>query len=444
MIKPRRLGESASRTSPDEQLPQEVAEIPIGVRRVASWSWRLIVVAAALALVVWGISKITTIVIPLIIAVLLAGLLTPLVKILTRYTFLGRGTSSGVVLVGLILVVIGMFTLAGRSLVTQFGDISDKAVGGFQQLMDWATTTFDFQPKLLSQATDEIVDKIQENADTLVNGAVTTASSTASVVGNFATGLVIALFALFFMLSSGPTIWRWCVGLLPPQARVPAHEGFRRGWRALSAYMRTQILVAAVDATGISIGLVCLGLGRYAVPIWLIVFLFSFVPIIGAILSGAIAVLIVLVMNGWIAAIIMLAVVLGVQQIESNVLQPFLMGKAVQLHPLAVFLGVAAGTILANIPGALFAIPLMAFANATMLYLTGRDPAPELGKDEAVDAALMAPPQPHSHHHQDKKSRTQARTSGTDQEPSGKDPEAPGTADGSRAGRDEGTAASGH
>jgi predicted PurR-regulated permease PerM len=443
MIKPRRLGESASRTSPDEQLPQEVAEIPIGVRRVASWSWRLIVVAAALALVVWGISKITTIVIPLIIAVLLAGLLTPLVKILTRYTFLGRGTSSGVVLVGLILVVIGMFTLAGRSLVTQFGDISDKAVGGFQQLMDWATTTFDFQPKLLSQATDEIVDKIQDNADTLVNGAVNTASSTASVVGNFATGLVIALFALFFMLSSGPTIWRWCVGLLPPQARVPAHEGFRRGWRALSAYMRTQILVAAVDATGISIGLVCLGLGRYAVPIWLIVFLFSFVPIIGAILSGAIAVLIVLVMNGWIAAIIMLAVVLGVQQIESNVLQPFLMGKAVQLHPLAVFLGVAAGTIIANIPGALFAIPLMAFVNATMLYLTGRDPAPELGADEAVDAALMAPPQPHSPHHQDKKSRTQARTSGTDQEPSGKDPEAPGTGS-ARVGRDEGTAASGH
>jgi predicted PurR-regulated permease PerM len=417
MIKPRRLGESGSPASADAQLPQEVAEIPIGVRRLAAWSWRLIVVAAAAALLVLGITKVTTIVIPLIIAVLLASLLTPLVKVLTRYTFLGRGAASGVVLVGLILVVVGMFTLAGRQLVAQFGDISQKAVGGFQQLVNWATATFNFKGDLLDRAVDEIGEKVQDNADTLVNGAVTTASSTASVVGSIGTGIVIALFALFFMLSGGPTIWRWIAGLLPPAARVPAHEGIRRGWRALSAYMRTQILVAAVDATGVAIGLVCLGLGRYAVPIWLIVFLFSFVPIIGAIISGAIAVLIVLVLNGWVAAIIMLAVVLGVQQLEGNVLQPFLMGKAVELHPLAVFLGVTTGTVIAGIPGALFAIPLMAFVNATMLYLTGRDPAPELGTDDAVDAELTAPPHPHFPA-QKKPKHTKADREGASQEAS--------------------------
>ena len=126
-----------------------------------------------------------------------------------------------------------------------------------------------------------------------------------------------------------------------------------------------------------------LGLGSYAVPIWLLVFLFSFIPLVGAIAAGAIAVLIVLVLNGWIGALIMLAIVLAVQQLEGNVLQPFLMGKAVELHPLAVFLGVAAGAVLAGIPGALFAIPLIAFVNATLLYIVGRDPAPDLGEDRA-------------------------------------------------------------
>lgn len=206
------------------------------------------------------------------------------------------------------------------------------------------------------------------------------------MLGNVATGIVICLFTLFFLLSSGTAIWRWVVGLLPPDARIPTHEAFRRGWKALSAYVRTQILVAAVDAVGIALGMVVLGLGSYAVPIWLLVFLFSFIPLVGAIASGAIAVLLVLVLNNWVSALIMLGIVLAVQQIEGNVLQPFLMGKAVEMHPLAVFLGVAAGAMLAGIPGALFAIPLIAFVNATMLYVVGRDPSPELGLDAGAEA----------------------------------------------------------
>src|SRR5699024_1738853 len=115
----------------------------------------------------------------------------------------------------------------------------------------------------------------------------------------------------------------------------------------------------------------------------LLVFLFSFVPLVGAIVSGAIAVLLVLVLNSWIGAIIMLAIVLVVQQAESNILQPFLMGKAGELHPLAVLLGVAAGGMVANIAGALYAITLVACVDATLLCLVGRDPAPDLGEDRA-------------------------------------------------------------
>lgn len=361
-------------------LAPEVDEIPIGVRRAAAWSWRLIIVVAASALIIWGLLQITTIVIPVVIAILLAALLTPVVKVLTRYTFLGRGAASGVALLGLLLVISGMFTLAGRQLVAQFADIQEKAVTGFQGLLDWATSTFQIDTPMINSAIDEGLQQLEQYSGQLVSGAV----STAAVLGNVATGIVVALFTLFFLLSNGGGIWRWVVGLLPPAARVPTHEAFRRGWKALSAYIRTQILVAAVDAFGIAIGMIALGLGSYAVPIWLIVFLFSFVPLVGAIVSGAIAVLLVLVLNNWIGALIMLAIVLVVQQLESNILQPFLMGKAVELHPLAVFLGVAAGALVAGIAGALFAIPALAFVNATLLYVVGRDPSPDLGHDNAA------------------------------------------------------------
>lgn len=358
-------------------LAPEVEEIPLGVRRAAAWSWRLIVVVAASALIIWGLLQITTIVIPVFIAILLASLLTPVVKVLTRYTFLGRGAASGIALLGLLLLVSGMFTLAGRQLFAQFADIQDKAVTGFQGLLDWATSTFQIDTPMINAAIDEGLEQLQQYSGQLVSGAL----STAAVLGNVVTGILICLFTLFFLLAGGAGIWRWVVGLLPPAARVPTHEAFRRGWKALSAYMRTQILVAAVDAFGIAIGMVALGLGSYAVPIWLLVFLFSFIPLVGAIASGAIAVLLVLVLNNWIGAVIMLVIVLAVQQIEGNVLQPFLMGKAVELHPLAVFLGVASGAMVAGIPGALFAIPLLAFVNATLLYVVGRDPSPDLGED---------------------------------------------------------------
>ncbi|MGP9538910.1 AI-2E family transporter [Brachybacterium sp. AOP43-C2-M15] len=367
-------------------LAPEVEEIPLGIRRAAAWSWRLIVVVAASALIIWGLLEITTLVIPVLIAVLLASLLTPIVKLLTRYTFLGRGAASGIALLGLLLVISGMFTLAGRQLLAQFADIQDKAVTGFQSLTQWATSTFQIDAPMIDAAIDEGLTQLQANSDQLVTGAL----GTAAVFGNVVTGIVICLFTLFFLLSGGAGIWRWVVGLLPPAARVPTHEAFRRGWKALSAYMRTQILVAAVDATGISIGMIALSLGQYAVPIWLLVFLFSFIPLVGAIISGAIAVLLVLVLNSWIAAIIMLVIVLAVQQIEGNVLQPFLMGKAVELHPLAVFLGVAAGAMIAGIPGALFSIPLLAFLNATLLYVVGRDPSPDLGLDKAGAAHFAA------------------------------------------------------
>lgn len=385
MLKPRTL-----RPAEPPRAPAEVQEIPLGIRRLGAWSWRLLVIAAAAALIIWALLQVPTLVVSLFIAVLLASLLHPVVDLLTKYTFLGRLASAGIALIGLLVVIAGMLTLAGRQLFTQAEEIYTTAFTGVQNLLDWATTTFNIESDFLTRLQSEVMTRIEQNMDALVSGAL----STVSVVSTFLTGAVIMLFTLFFLLANGATIWRWVVGLFPPAARVPLHESCRRGWKALSAYMRTQILVAAVDATGIAIGMIALQVGAYAVPIWLIVFLFSFVPLIGAVLSGALAVLLVLVMKGWVWALIMVGVVVLVQQIEGNVLQPVLMGKAVELHPLAVFLGVSAGAMVAGIAGALFAIPLIAFVNATLLYITGRDPSPELGTDLYAKEQYLAPPRP--------------------------------------------------
>lgn len=376
---------------------QEVREIPLAIRRAGAWSWRLLVLIGLIVVLAWGFGQIPVLVISVLVAILLAAMLNPLVNTLTNHTFLPRAASAGVALIGLIIVVVGMFVLAGRQLMASWDSIAEAAVKGFNQLWDYATTTLNLDNAAVSQAQRELLDKLQANTGAVVNGALTTAGTLA----NATTGVIMALFTLFFLLSGGAGIWRWIVGLLPSSARSTTHEAFRRGWKALSAYIRTQILVAGVDATGIALGLVGIdvfqnmtgstsaSLSSYAVPIWLIVFLFSFIPLVGAIISGAIACLLALVLSGFGPALVMLVVTLAVNQLESNVLQPLIMGKAVQLHPLAVFLGVAAGATVWGVPGALFAIPVMAFLNAMYLYLTGRDQTPELGVDE-VAAAYFA------------------------------------------------------
>lgn len=354
--------------------------MPVDVRRAAAWAWRIIAIVIAAWLVWKVIAPVLTIFIPVLIAVLLAAMLMPVVELLVRRTFLGRGAASAIALIGLLAVVAGMFVLAGRQLITTWPDIQERSVQGFLTIYEWAQTTFSIDAPMIDTAINEATARVQQNADELVSGAL----STAAVFGNILTGVFISLFSLFFLLAGGPSIWRWGVGLLPAPARIVTHESFRRGWKALSAYVRTQIIVAAVDAIGIALGMVGVGLGSYAVPIWLLVFLFSFIPLVGAIASGIVAVLLALVLKSWIAAAIMVGIVVLVQQLEGNVLQPILMGKAVEIHPLGVFLGVAVGAAIGGIPGALFSIPLLAFVNATVLYMTARDPSPEMGLDLAA------------------------------------------------------------
>ena len=165
--------------------------------------------------------------------------------------------------------------------------------------------------------------------------------------------------------------------LLPAPARVPVHESAIRGWATFGSYVRTQIQVAAIDAIGIALGAFFLGV-PLAIPIGVITFFAAFVPILGALTSGVIAVLVAAVNGGLTKAIIMLVIILVVQQVESNILQPFMMSNAVSLHPVAVMLVITAGSAIAGIAGAVFSVPIAAFINATVMYLHGYDPMPEL------------------------------------------------------------------
>lgn len=365
--------------------------VPPAIRAAASWSWRMLLIGAFIAAALWLISLLKTIVIPVAVALLLTIMLTPVRRLLNERLRLPRGLSAGLTLIGLVVVVAGLITLAGQSIANGFADLRTQAISGFNELWTQVSATFGLENELQSYSQD-LLDQLEAQQSAIVSGVFGAAATAGSVL----VGALIALFCTFFFLHDPRRIWSWLVGLLPMSARERVNQAGRRGAVTLAAYTRTQILVAAVDAVGIGIGAVFF-VPSLALPISILVFVGSFVPVVGAIVTGAIAVVVVLVSNGWVAALIMLGVVLLVQQIESHALQPFLMGQAVSLHPVAVILAVAAGSYAAGIVGALFAVPLAAVLNTVILYLNGHDKFPELGDEDALPIrwrAADAPPIP--------------------------------------------------
>ena len=320
------------------------------------------------------------IVVPVAVAVLLSVLLTPVVRWLHTRAHLPRGLAVALTVVGLLLAIGGLLTAAGASIAGGITDLWAQARAGFVQ----ALTGLAEGPLHLSTADLQgYLDKLQSGLGGFGSELLSGAVKASTTVGHVAAGTLIAIFCLIFFLLDGRGVWTWVVGLLPQGVRARTHQAGRRGWVSLEAYVRTQILVAAVDAVGIGGGAALLGV-PLALPLGVLVFLGSFVPIVGALLTGTVAVLVALVSHGLWSAVWMLVIVLAVQQVEGHVLQPFLMGHAVSLHPVAVLLSVAAGSLLAGIVGALFAVPIAATVNTVVLYLHGHDKFPELGTDDVL------------------------------------------------------------
>lgn len=343
-------------------------DMPYAVRLAASWAWRFLIIVAALGVLVWALSKVSLLVIPVLVAALLSGLLSPVVNALNRKLAVPRGLAVGITLIGFLVLVIAGLSLAGQRLSAGFTALWSQALYGIEQVQDWL---FNGPLKLtnddLQGVLDDALAQLRGNATNILSEAI----SWTSFIGQFLTGTLLALFVLIFLLLDGRKIGLFLVNLLPRRARPAMDGALTRGWASLVSYVRVQMLVAFIDAIGIGFGAFILGV-PLAMPLGVLVFIGSFIPVVGALITGALAVLLALVANGWVNALIMLAVVLLVQQAESNVLQPLIMGKAVSLHPLAVVLAVAGGTMLAGIPGALFAVPLLAVLNAVVKYLSGR------------------------------------------------------------------------
>ncbi len=360
-------GEGHQTAQPDhEQVVDAAVELPLGVRVAAAWSWRLILIGVAVAAFVWLITKVAIIVIPVVIALLLSALLYPIVHFFERRSW-PRGLGVLTAMVAFFIAVTALVWLIVSQLRSGFGDVARKSAQAWQDILTWGESAFGLSADDVNSFFEQIMKTINDHQGQIWSGALSVTISAGQIVA----GTLLTLFSLIFLLIDGKRIWYWVLGFFPQRAHAPADAAGKNGWVSVGQYVRVQVLVAFIDAVGIGLGAVILGV-PLPIPIAILVFLGSFIPFLGAISTGALAVFIALVYNGPLNALIMLGVVILVNQIEGHVLQPLVMGSAVKVHPLGVVLAVSAGALLAGVPGALFAVPLTAAASAIVNTLVER------------------------------------------------------------------------
>ncbi|MDO5736730.1 MAG: AI-2E family transporter [Propionibacteriaceae bacterium] len=354
---------------------QVVGAVALLIVAVYAAGWVLIQVGA----------MVSQVLIPIVVGVLLAALLMPTQLLFNHKLRLPRYVSAAVTVVGVVAIIGGIVYFAGRSIGKGIGDV----VASLQEVLDqaekWlATGPLGIDHEQLKGLFSQGREWLSANTSTLSSGALNATSS----VGTVLVGVFLALIVALFILAEGDRLFSFMIMVFPDPTRTKVRETIRRSWVTLGSWARTQVVVSAVDAVGIGIGAAILGL-PFVIPMIVITFLLCFIPLFGAFLSGAMFVLVALLFKGSIAALIMIGVVIAVQQLESNVLQPLLMGKAVNLHPLVVLLGVTTGTYLLGLTGALLTVPILAAVNAGYKYWVGRDPFPGLS---AGGSALAGSP----------------------------------------------------
>lgn len=347
--------------------------VPDGLHVAAAWGWRVIVVAVLVALVSYVLAYISEVTVPLLVAVLLTALLLPVTNRLHDWG-VNRGLATAITVLGGLGVIAGVLYLIVSSIVSQASTLGTNVTTGFNRLADWlqngplhvSATYFD---------ADQWVTRITDWVTTSQATITSYAASIGSSVGHFLAGFALALFALFYFLHNGREIFEFVMRFFPRRSRRRVDSAAQNGWHSLSSYVRATILVALADGVGVLIAALAIGVPA-APALATLVFIGAFVPIVGGFVSGFVAVAVALVALGWVQALIMLGAIIAVVEIEGHLLQPFLMGRAVKLHPLAVLLAIAIGIILGGIVGALFAVPLLAFAKTFVQHLSDQLPTP--------------------------------------------------------------------
>ncbi|MEU3978674.1 AI-2E family transporter [Streptomyces sp. NPDC026672] len=373
--------------------PDPVQAVPWGVRVAAEAGWRLLVLAGTVWVLMRVISAVQLVVLAFVTALLITAVLQPTVARLRRHGVpRGPATALTAFLGFVIMGLIGWFVT--WQVMENIDTLSNQIQDGIDELRKWLLNSpFHVTDKQINQIAKNLREAVGANTDQITSAGL----EGVQVIVEALTGILLTVFSTLFLLYDGRRIWEWSLKLVPAAARPAIAGAGPRAWRTLTAYVRGTVIVALIDAIFIGLGIYFLDVPM-AVPLAVFIFLFSFIPLVGAVASGALAVVVALVTQGVFAAVMTLAVVLAVQQIEGHVLQPFILGRAVRVHPLAVVLSVAAGGMVAGIGGAVVAVPLVAVTNTVVSYLrayslgmvpAGPDPdepdrpAPE---DEAVQA----------------------------------------------------------
>lgn len=372
---------------PRKPAPDSV--IPWGMRVAAEAGWRLLVLAGVLWVLIQVIGAISLLIVAFSAGLLITALLQPSVSRLKRLG-LGRGPATAVSFVGgfSIIGLIGWFVV--WQVIENQEDLVKQVQSGVDELRTWILNSpFQVTEEQLNDLADDLNTWIGEHSQELTNAGL----EGATMVVQFLTGAVLAAFVCLFLLYDGRRIWDWCLNFVPQSAREGVAGAGPRAWVTLTGYVRGTVIVAFIDALGIGIGIYILGV-PLAVPLAVIVFLFAFVPIVGATVSGALAVVVAFVTNGMVTALLALGVVLIVQQIEGNVLQPFILGRLVRVHALGVVLAVTGGSLLAGIPGAVVAVPLVAVSNTVITYLRAYSDQQERAEPSGSTIAEASPAVP--------------------------------------------------
>lgn len=337
-----------------------------GFGKMATRSLQVIIVLALTAVVVLGLRSLSTVVIPILLALILASTFSPVMRWLR-----GRGVPSVLATVMVLLAVVLLFTGVGWLIVwavrDEWDELATQAHDGFTQVLDWVQT-LPFAPS---------ADQISEWQDTVVDFLTSSQFGSGALAGvgavtGFVTGLVLMVVVLFFFLKDGPQIWRFLLRPFSGEGLARAERAGDKTVATLGSYVRGTAAVAAVDAIGIWIGLMILQV-PLALPLSVLVFVLAFIPIVGATLAGILAALVALVANGPLSAILVVGVVVLVNQLEGNFLQPVLMGRALKLHSLVILLALTIGTVLSGVLGAVLAVPIAAVAWGIIQVWDGPD-----------------------------------------------------------------------
>ncbi|MEV6960161.1 AI-2E family transporter [Streptomyces sp. NPDC051207] len=375
--------------------PDPAQAVPWGMRVAAEAGWRLLVLAGTVWVLMRIISAVQLVVLAFVGALLITALLQPTVARLRRRGVpRGLATALTAILGFVVMGLMGWFVT--WQVMENIDNLSDQIQDGIDELRRWLLNSpFHVTDKQINEIAKNLREAVGANTDAITSAGL----EGVTVVVEALTGILLTIFSTLFLLYDGKRIWEWTLKLVPAAARPGVAGAGPRAWRTLTAYVRGTVLVALIDAIFIGLGIYFLDVPM-AVPLAVFIFLFAFVPLVGAVVSGALAVVVALVTQGVFTAVMTLLVVLAVQQIEGHILQPFILGRAVRVHPLAVVLSVAGGGLVAGIGGAVVAVPLVAVTNTVAGYLRAYSHeaalryAPKPRGATASDVAAVTPPAP--------------------------------------------------